>query len=143
MPKPFFRVTFGPFTRSTVQAPWLALFILPVWACIRLSQQMHIPGWLIATSAILISLITYATYAWDKAKAQRGGWRIPETTLHLLDLCGGWPGGLLARHQFRHKTAKLSFRITFWLIVALHQLISLDYVTGHAISRELLGLLGE
>ena len=66
------------------------------------------------------SILTYAAYAWDKRKARRDEWRTPESTLHLLDLLGGWPGGWIARRQFRHKTAKLSFRVIFWFCVALH-----------------------
>jgi uncharacterized membrane protein YsdA (DUF1294 family) len=41
-------------------------------------------------------------------------------TLHLLDLFGGWPGGVLAQQAFRHKTRKRAFQAWTWLIVALH-----------------------
>jgi len=46
--------------------------------------------------------------------------RVPEATLHLIDLAGGFPGGLAARWLFRHKTRKLSFRVVTWGIVAAH-----------------------
>ncbi|WP_240804993.1 cold shock and DUF1294 domain-containing protein [Cupriavidus oxalaticus] len=43
--------------------------------------------------SLLASLITFFAYADDKTRASRNTWRTPETTLHLLALCGGWPGG--------------------------------------------------
>jgi uncharacterized membrane protein YsdA (DUF1294 family) len=66
-----------------------------------------------------VNLITVATYGLDKWIAQRGGWRVPEATLFLLAFLGGSPGALLAMRVFRHKTVKGTFRVVFWLIVAL------------------------
>ncbi len=68
----------------------------------------------------LLSGISFAFYGWDKRQAVLGRRRVPEQTLHLIDLAGGWPGGLLGQRYFRHKTKKLSFQIRFWLAVALH-----------------------
>jgi uncharacterized membrane protein YsdA (DUF1294 family) len=68
----------------------------------------------------IISLASVACYAQDKRKAERGEWRTPESVLHVLDLLGGWPGGLLAQRVFRHKTRKLSFQAIFWICVAAH-----------------------
>lgn len=65
-----------------------------------------------------LNLATFAGYALDKAAARRGGRRVPEATLHLLALCGGWPGALLARRLLRHKTAKFGFTLGLWLTVA-------------------------
>jgi uncharacterized membrane protein YsdA (DUF1294 family) len=44
-------------------------------------------------------------------------WRVRETTLHFLELIGGWPGALLGQHYFQHKTRKTAFQIPFWAIV--------------------------
>lgn len=65
----------------------------------------------------LMSLITAAAYTLDKSAARRGRRRVPERTLHLLALLGGWPGALLAQQGLRHKTVKATFRIVFWLTV--------------------------
>lgn len=73
-----------------------------------------------ATVAVLMSLATLLVYAWDKRRARRNGWRVPERTLHGLELLGGWPGGLLARRWLRHKSAKRSYRRRSAAIVALH-----------------------
>ncbi len=67
-----------------------------------------------------VSLITFIAYAWDKRRAQKGGRRIPESTLHSFALLGGWPGAFLGRRVLRHKTRKFLFRAVFWLIGAVH-----------------------
>lgn len=69
---------------------------------------------------LLASLITFATYAWDKRKARLSEWRVKERTLHVMELLGGWPGGFVAQRVFHHKRKKTKFIIVFWAIVTLH-----------------------
>jgi uncharacterized membrane protein YsdA (DUF1294 family) len=73
-------------------------------------------------SILVMSLITFVTYWIDKRRAQRGidDRRIPESTLHVLSLMGGWPGAIVAQETFRHKTRKTSFRIMMWVTIFLH-----------------------
>src|SRR4051812_25081853 len=52
------------------------------------------------------SLLSWGLYWHDKSRAQRDVWRTRESTLHLFDLLGGWPGGLIAQRVHRHKTRK-------------------------------------
>ena len=66
------------------------------------------------------SAVTFAVYAFDKRRAARGGRRVPERTLHLLEALGGWPGALAASAVFRHKTQKVGFRVVRGLVVAVH-----------------------
>lgn len=47
----------------------------------------------------------------DKSSASRKGWRVPESTLNLLALVGGWPGAAVAQSLLRHKTMKVGFRV--------------------------------
>lgn len=63
------------------------------------------------------SILTFILYAYDKAKAKRGAWRTPESTLHLFALAGGWPGAAIAQQTLRHKSQKKEFRFVFWLTV--------------------------
>ncbi len=69
---------------------------------------------------VVTSLAAFAAYGWDKRRARLEGRRIPEKTLHLLALSGGWPGALAGQQTFRHKTQTVGFPIVFWLIVLLH-----------------------
>lgn len=71
----------------------------------------------------VMSVVTFVTYAIDKFKAQRGMWRIPEKTLHILELCCGWPGAIMAHKLLRHKSQKSSFRRIFWLMTVLNILV--------------------
>lgn len=71
-------------------------------------------------SVLVMSLVCFVVYGWDKRSAAKGSRRVPEQKLHLLGLLGGWPGALLAQRYFRHKTQKLSFLFVFWGIVVLH-----------------------
>ncbi|PKQ38179.1 MAG: DUF1294 domain-containing protein [Actinobacteria bacterium HGW-Actinobacteria-1] len=66
------------------------------------------------------SALLFAIYYIDKTEAQRGGERVPENMLHLFAVLGGWPGALIARHLFRHKTRKQPFRTIFWGTVAMN-----------------------
>ena len=80
---------------------------------------------LVGTSLLLVlNVITFGTFFFDKRQAQRQGQRISEATLLGLALLGGWPGAKLAQRRFRHKTKKQPFRtqlnaIPFlWLLIA-------------------------
>jgi len=64
-----------------------------------------------------LSLATFVVYAVDKRAARTGRQRVPENTLHVLALAGGWPGAIVAQQALRHKTAKRSFRRVFWVTV--------------------------
>ncbi len=68
----------------------------------------------------IISVMTFIVYLVDKTAAQQNRWRIPEKTLHLLSLVGGWPGALLAQRLLRHKTQKISFQLVYWATVGFN-----------------------
>lgn len=66
------------------------------------------------------SVVSFIQYVSDKNKAQADEWRTPESSLHLVELLGGWPGAFTAQKLLRHKTRKGSYQATYWLIVLIH-----------------------
>jgi uncharacterized membrane protein YsdA (DUF1294 family) len=115
-----------------------ALFALPGYALARLSSS--IDARLLVGVPLALSLVAFLACRSDKRRAEAGQWRIPEATLHLLALLGGWPGAFLAHRAYRHKTAKLSFQVVFWVIVLVHQLVAGDSLLGWRMTREVFDL---
>lgn len=101
--------------------PNLPLFVAMTFllGLLAASYGKYLPGF-IAGFYLAASLLTFLAYALDKSAARNGRWRTQESTLHLLALVGGWPGALLAQQLLRHKSAKLSFRITLWTMILLN-----------------------
>lgn len=96
-------------------------------------------GWFIFTSQqsmfivkvyAVIAALTFIAYALDKAAAKGNRWRIPESTLHVLALVGGWPGAILAQSILRHKSVKREFRLIFWVTVGINL-----FVLGWLVTR--------
>ncbi|MFI8483114.1 DUF1294 domain-containing protein [Pseudomonas sp. NPDC078700] len=106
-----------------------ALCALPLFGGLQLLLKSGVIWVLLAY--LVMSLASFMQYWSDKAKAMSGAWRIPEGTLHLFELFGGWPGALVAQQCFRHKTRKGSFLAVFWLIVIAHQLFWFDWFVLH------------
>jgi uncharacterized membrane protein YsdA (DUF1294 family)/cold shock CspA family protein len=111
----------------------ILLLIAPAVAIYRLSAQFDAVLMIVTFAAI--SFFTFLAYIWDKHQARTGGWRTAEATLHLLELIGGWPGAFLAQRRLRHKSSKVSFLVVFWIIVAVHQLVAIDFSLGWRLSR--------
>ena len=77
-------------------------------------------SWLVVAWYAALGIITYAMYAKDKAAAQSGDWRTPESTLHLLSALGGWVGAMVAQTYLRHKSQKPEFRVAYYLTVVIN-----------------------
>jgi uncharacterized membrane protein YsdA (DUF1294 family)/cold shock CspA family protein len=56
--------------------------------------------------------------------------RVPEATLHLFELCAGWPGSFISQRVMRHKISKKKYQIVFWSIVLIYQFLALDLLFG-------------
>jgi uncharacterized membrane protein YsdA (DUF1294 family) len=67
-----------------------------------------------------LSLLGVVMIAYDKRQARLSRWRTPEQALHTIELLGGFPGVMLARRLFKHKSRKLSYRITAALVAVIH-----------------------
>lgn len=81
-------------------------FSQPVWAWI-----------------ILINAITLLIYGADKFAARKSWQRVPEKTLLLYGLVGGWIGAIFAQQLFRHKTQKQPFKTWFMASVVLNVVV--------------------
>lgn len=76
---------------------------------------------------ILMSLVSFCVYAYDKRQAKAGGWRIPERTLLLLAFAFGAPGALAGMRVMHHKTLKKRFTLSVPAFLVL-QLALLGYL---------------
>lgn len=74
--------------------------------------------WAVVAAYAAMSAACYFTYLADKAAAQRGRRRTPESTLHALALLGGWPGAAFAQQHFEHKRSKPAFVAVYRATVA-------------------------
>lgn len=68
----------------------------------------RVPLW-VPVAYVMLGLVSFGVYGFDKRAARRGDWRVTETSLHGIDLIGGIAGGLLGQALFRHKTRKVDF----------------------------------
>ena len=75
---------------------------------------------LIGLIYFMASLAAFALYAKDKNAAKNGTWRVPEKTLHISALLGGWPGAIIGQQRLRHKTQKTNFRVVFIITFLLN-----------------------
>jgi len=105
-----------PRIRVSVQIVFALSFLIAL-------AGLVVMGWLELSWLVLYyaaSVITFGSYSRDKKAAGIGGWRTPESTLHLMSLLGGWPGALIAQVRLRHKTRKVSFLVVYWLTVIIN-----------------------
>lgn len=103
---------------SIAPGVWVAAVVVLVFFSLLagLFHQGYLPASIPAVYGG-VSLVLFVMYWIDKRAAQRGAQRTAEKTLHLFELCCGWPGALMAQQLFRHKTRKGSYQFVFWLAV--------------------------
>ena len=114
----------------------LTLLFPPALAILRLAHALDLR--IVFGYIILISAVTYFLYQHDKKSAEAGEWRTPESTLHFVELIGGWPAAFLAQRALRHKISKTSYQVTFWTIIAIHEFASFDFTKDWQYSRKAL-----
>jgi uncharacterized membrane protein YsdA (DUF1294 family) len=81
-------------------------------------------GSLLATHPLLmwfltINVLTLVMYGADKMAARKGMSRVPEATLLVFGVTGGWPGAIAGQQLFRHKTQKQPFKTYFFISVVV------------------------
>lgn len=60
---------------------------------------------------LVMNLMAFIAYGWDKRKARKGQWRTPESALLWMAVLGGCYGASLGMRIFRHKTKHKKFTI--------------------------------
>lgn len=58
---------------------------------------------------LVINVLTFALFGWDKLKSKGRRSRVSERRLLAQAALGGFPGAKLGQHFFRHKTVKQPF----------------------------------
>ncbi len=123
-----------PRVRIQEPAPWtvLRLLAIPAFAAVYVIVSVR---WgfspVVLLAYVLLSLLAFMAYVFDKSAAVSGRWRTAEKTLHLFSLAGGWPGALVAQQLLRHKTSKRSFIAVFWVTVAINVLAFVAWHSGY------------
>ena len=69
---------------------------------------------------LVLSILTFLLFGFDKNAARMNQWRIPEKVLLGLSILGGAAGGLLGMQVFRHKTRKNYFWIILIAAACVH-----------------------
>jgi len=72
-----------------------------------------------AAYLLTINLVSGIIFAYDKQAAKKNKPRIPEITLHILELMGGVFANLLLMYFVRHKNRKFSYWVWTWLLGSL------------------------
>lgn len=72
---------------------------------------------------VLINVITFFIWGYDKFRASLHQWRVPEKTLYTIMIMGGGLGALLGITIFRHKTRKPQFKIIAIISIVVHAFI--------------------
>ena len=80
---------------------------------LELSIQWSL-AWLIA-----VSLMAVAVTVWDKRRARKQAWRVPERTLWLVSVLGGSVATYLTMRVIRHKTLHRRFMWGLPLLMAV------------------------
>lgn len=77
---------------------------------------------------ISINIVTFLAMFIDKKRAEKGEWRIKESTLLGLAMLGGSIGGITGMYVFRHKTKKIRFSVGFPVILITEIVLAIYFV---------------
>jgi uncharacterized membrane protein YsdA (DUF1294 family) len=103
-------IAFGRFFGLTLAA--CAIFALIDLHLLRKTISLNL-----ALFVLLMNSSLFIMYGLDKRAAIKGFRRIPESSLHVFALLGGWPAAFIAQSVFHHKTRKSAFQLVHWLTV--------------------------
>ncbi|MCS2170662.1 DUF1294 domain-containing protein [Scandinavium sp. TWS1a] len=96
----------------------LCYLLLAVVATISAFFPDSLPVWIIS-----VNVLTLLLYGADKLAARKNGYRVPEFTLLIFGVLGGWFGAILGQQIFRHKTQKQPFKTYFAISVIVNLVV--------------------
>jgi uncharacterized membrane protein YsdA (DUF1294 family)/cold shock CspA family protein len=118
-----FVVDAGPESVTSAKGPGiLALAVFFLLFVVNSVREGKLP-FAVLGLYLMASSLAFVFYKRDKAMAITHQRKIPENTLHLWSLIGGWPGAALAEKLVHHKSRKRSFQIVYWITIALNGIV--------------------
>lgn len=80
---------------------------------------------IVVALAALYNVVVFGVYAFDKAAARNGDWRVRESTLLWLAVLGGGIGAFVGQRLLRHKTRKPPFHVVLPALFVLQMFLGL------------------
>ena len=103
----------GPGTMSMCKKSW-GLLRLRTGDDRKMGIEMIIPVYL-----IVLNILGFALFGYDKRCAVLHRWRVPEKTLFMAAVLGGSVGAYVGMQVFRHKTRHWKFRLGIPAVAAI------------------------
>ncbi|MGD9679198.1 MAG: DUF1294 domain-containing protein [Vulcanibacillus sp.] len=72
---------------------------------------------------LIVNSVGFILMGYDKSKAKKNEWRVPERKLYFVALIGGSIGIYLGMSKFRHKTKHFTFSYGIPLIIICNIII--------------------
>lgn len=77
---------------------------------------------------VIINVIAFFTFGWDKRKAKKDQWRTPEKKLMHLAVIGGSIGAMIGMKVFHHKTRKMKFSVGIPVIFVIQAVVAIGII---------------
>ena len=74
---------------------------------------------------LVINVAGFVMMGWDKGKARKDQWRVPERNFFMIALLGGSLGCWLGMQKFHHKTKHPAFVVGIPVIFILQAILAL------------------
>ena len=88
---------------------------------------------LLIGALVMLNVLSFLMYGYDKLCAKRGSWRVPEATLLFIALAGGSFGAYAGMKKFHHKTMKPIFSVGVPACMVIHTALILIKLAGSLI----------
>lgn len=108
------------------------LLVMPIVAIIFAPTPY--PFWYSLAYILSISIITYIVMQRTYRRSYSTHKLPPDSTLHIFELIGGWPGSYVAQHSRTMPGRRLGYRLAYWAIVIIWQTAAIDSLIDWQVS---------